>query len=268
MRRTLRSISPALGAVLLLTITACTGNSQAASVLESDNISLRATISYYQALDPTMTAESALMAQQLATIQAALDQSRQEVRSLTIRLNNMTQPGGEAVAANPTPITVPNPNPGTGDTTGGTTGGFGSVRVTPTPPLQVVTTPQGGPLRVQAPSGLVLDQIVTARGQDQNGCAVDPTTTFSLSTDSRVLVITVARNYQSGTNFMTRWEGQNGFLQVYEWATERGGTDMCVHFYIEPRALQMAPGIYTVVFMARDSSGVAESAPIPFTLTQ
>lgn len=270
MRKLLGTLIPLLGAGLLLTIGACTGNSQAAGVLESDNISLRATIAYYEALGPTMTADAALMQQQLATVQAALDQSRQEVRNLTVRVNGMTQPG-TVVALNTTPLPG-DPNAaaqGAQPTLSGeaASDGFGSVRATPTPLPQAVTTPEGGPVSVQAASGMALDQIVTARGQDENGCAVDETTTFSVA-DSRILVISVARNFSSGTLFMTRWQGPNEFLQQYEWTADGGADSMCVHFYVEPAALQMTPGTYTVTFTATDSSGTIESAPIPFTVTQ
>lgn len=272
MRKLLGTLLPFVGAGLLLLVGACSGNSQAASVLESDNISLRATIAFYEALGPTMTADSALMQQQLATVQAALDQSRQEVRNLTVRVNGMTQPG-TVVAVNTTPLAATDPNAAAGQaalpTLPSNTGdGFGSVRATPTPLPQVVTTPVGGPVSVQATSGMVLDQIVTARGQDENGCAVDQTTTFSVTSDARILVITVARNFRSGTIFMTRWQGPNEFLQQYEWTSDSGSDSMCVHFYIEPASLQMAPGNYTVTFVATDSSGTIESAPIPFTVTQ
>ena len=270
MRKLLGTLIPLLGAALLLLVGACTGNSQAAGVLESDNISLRATITYYEALGPTMTADSVLMQQQLATVQAALDQSRQEVRNLTVRVNSMTQPG-TVVALNTTPV-VSDPNaPVQGAlptlSSDAASDGFGSVRTTPTPLPQVVTTPEGGPVSVQATSGMALDEIVTARGQDEDGCALDTTTTFSV-TDSRILVITVARNFSSGTIFMTRWQGPNEFLQQYEWTADSGADSMCVHFYIEPAALQMAPGSYTVTFLATDNSGTIESAPISFAVTQ
>lgn len=272
MRKLLGTLIPLLGAALLLMVGACSGNSQAASVLESDNISLRATIAYYEALGPTMTAESANMQQQLATVQAALDQSRQEVRNLTVRVNGMTQPG-TVVALNTTPLATTDPNAaalGVQPTlsSDAASDGFGSVQATPTPLPQVVTTPSGGPVSVQASSGMALDEIVTARGQDEDGCAVDQTTTFSATGDARILVITVARNFRSGTIFMTRWQGPNDFLQQYEWTSDTGADSMCVHFYIEPAALQMAPGDYTVTFVATDSSGTIESAPIPFSVTQ
>lgn len=272
MRKLLGTLLPLVGAALLLTIGACSGNSQAAGVLESDNISLRATITYYEALGPTMTAESALGQQQIATIQAALDQSRQEVRNLTVRINGMAQPGA-AVALNPTPLPGdPNalpqdPNALQAAPPADPNSAFGSVRATPTPRPDVITTPEGGPVSVQASSGMALDQIVTARGQDDNGCAVNPTTTFTLN-DSRILVITTARNFRTGTVFMTRWQGPNEFLQQYDWTSDSSADEMCVHFYIEPAALQLSPGSYTVTFMATDSSGTIESAPIPFTVTQ
>ncbi|MCC7207774.1 MAG: hypothetical protein IT323_10730 [Anaerolineae bacterium] len=274
MRKLLGTLIPLLGAGLLLMVGACTGSSQAASVLESDNISLRATIAFYEALGPTMTADSALMQQQLATVQAALDQSRQEVRNLTVRVNGMTQPG-TVVALNTTPLAAADPNaaaqagqPALPTLPADTGDGFGSVRATPTPLPLAVTTPQGGPVSVSSASGMMLDEIVTARGQDEDGCAVDQTTTFSASGDARILVITVARNFRSGTLFMTRWQGPNDFLQQYEWTSDSGAESMCVHFYIEPASLQMAPGEYTVTFVASDNSGTIESAPIPFTVTQ
>jgi ABC-type glycerol-3-phosphate transport system substrate-binding protein len=93
----------ALAALALLLSAACSSSSEAARIVEADNISLRATLSYYQSLDPTMTAQAAIWTEQIATLQADLNQSREQVTRLTVQMN--TGAAGAPVAM---PTTDPN----------------------------------------------------------------------------------------------------------------------------------------------------------------
>jgi hypothetical protein len=267
--------------LLLVLVSACTtGGSDAGRVLEADNRSLRATVSFYQSLDPTMTFQAGINTGQLSTLQVDLERSRQEVRALTIRLNNaaagqrLTPTPLAAVAAVPPAGGAPvAPVVPVAPVSGG--GGFSSI---PTPtsfaPVSgsgggVVgaagNTGGGGPVTVTTAGGMSLANIVLARATDGNGCAVSAIYNFSTS-DSQIYVVTEARNYAPGTTFTTTWSGVAEFKQVYTWTADEGAESLCVYFYVEPRALQMAPGSYAVVFSVNGPNGSTESQPITFTI--
>jgi hypothetical protein len=273
----LRQLTPLL---LLVLASACTtGGSDAGRVLEADNRSLRATVSFYQSLDPTMTFQAGINTGQLATLQVDLERSRQEVRALTIRLNNaaagqrLTPTPLAAVAAAPTAGgAVVAPVAPVAPISGG--GGFSSI---PTP---TSFAPVGGsgvaaaggtgggsgsPVTVTTAGGMSLANIVLARATDGNGCAVSAVYNFTTS-DSQIYVVTEARNYAPGTTFTTTWSGVAEFKQVYTWIADEGAESLCVYFYVEPRALQMAPGSYAVVFSVNGPNGSTESQPITFTI--
>lgn len=238
------------------------GTSDAARVLEADNSSLRATIAFYQSLDPTNTAVANDYNGRMATLQSDLDRSRQEVRNLTLRLNSFSQPTpGANVAVNPTayvpPAITPGVNPG---------GGFASFPTfTPQPTRAIAVANPGAPISVSAPSGLSLESIVTSLGIDANGCAQNPTNVFSASAE-QIYVVAVAKNYRAGTVFSTVWTGGNDFEQRYDWTAESGANELCIYFYVEPQNLQMTAGAYYVVFAASHASGSVESPRIALSL--
>jgi hypothetical protein len=266
MQKIAKFVPAVIGLALVLLGAACNTSSDSSRILESDNISLRATISYYQNLDPTMTANASTFAQQMATTQADLDRSRQEVKSLTIRLNNAAQ-GGAPVTAN-TPDTQAALNTVEPVSSGGASDGFGSVP-TPTQAVAsalVATAPAGTPVSVRAPSGLSMEQITTAKDKDDNGCTIEAASAFS-TTDTQIVVGAVMRNYKSGTTFVAKWAG-DGFEHENDWTADKGGKQTCVYFYVEPRTLQMKPGSYTVVLSATDGSTTVASPAIPFTIQQ
>jgi hypothetical protein len=256
----------ASGLVMLLALLAACGNTSPASgVLESDVVSLRATISFYQSLDPTMTAQAGISSQQLATMQFERDQARRDVQNLTVTLNAITG-GGVPVAANP-PTLDPNATPFAGAVpTTGADSGFGSVP-TPAPTIAAQSVdPAQTAAPARAPSGMALEGATMAKGKDENtGCAVNQTSTFSLD-DPQIYVIVTVRNFKRGTKFEARWTGGNAFETANDWTTSSGGSEMCVHFYIEPATLQLSAGTYSVVVAATDSSGTAETTPLQFTL--
>lgn len=248
-------------AALLLFGTACGGNSEAARIVEADNTSLRATISHYQALDPTMTAQAAVWTQQIATLQADLNQAREQVTRLTVQMNTGVTGGtGAPVAVLPT--TDPN--------------NFASVATLPPapppPPIPESGTPifsgQGAPAASQplrSPSGMIIERVVTARGMNNaDGCPVNETNAFT-TTDGQVWAIAVVRNYKRGTTFATQWQGGADLNETYDWTVNANGAQICVHFYYETATLP--PGNYTVTFSARETDGtLTTSAPIPFVV--
>ncbi|MDW8300405.1 MAG: hypothetical protein RML95_13835 [Anaerolineae bacterium] len=240
-------------AVTALLMSACSGTSEAARIVEADNISLRATISYYQSLDPTMTAQAALWMQQIATLQADLSQSREQVTRLTVQMNTGTL--GAPIASVPT--TDPNSfamvnTPAPMD--------FSSAAVGAPTPISGAIAGSGVPLR--SSSGMVIERIVTARGMNNaDGCPIDETNAFSTS-DKQVWMIAVVRNYKRGTTFSAQWKG-NGLDDSYSWTANRDGAQICVHFYYEISSLTV--GNYTVTFSAREPNGeTLQSLPLAF----
>jgi len=231
----------ALGVLMLLLSAACSGSSEAARIVEADNISLRATLSYYQSLDPTMTAQAAVWTGQIATLQADLNQSREQVTRLTVQMNT-----GAAVAPAALPTTDPN--------------SFAMIAVPSQSDLGAAAA--GAPL--QTSSGMIIERVVTARGKNNaDGCPVDETNAFSAS-DKQVWVIAVVRNYKRGTTFSAQWRGNN-LDESYDWTISQSGSRICVHFYYEVSSL--TPGNYTVTFSARESNGeTVQSLPLPFVV--
>lgn len=248
-----------VGALMLL-LAAC-GGSDAARILEADNTSLRATLDYYKSLDPTLTAQAEQVAQ-VATLQSDLDRTREEVKSLTVQLNTGqtgSQTGGQPVGQPVVPLATSDP------------GSFGSVPTLPPTPLPQpantgdnTSSETSGPVR--AASGLVLERVVTAKNKDGDGCAVDPTGSFS-TTDAEIWAVADVRNFKSGTVFKTQWTGADNWSQEYEWTIDWTGKQVCVHFFIEPGTLTMVAGTYAVVFSATDTAGeTIQSQPVGFTI--
>jgi hypothetical protein len=238
----------ALAALALLLSAACSSSSEAARIVEADNISLRATLSYYQSLDPTMTAQAAIWTEQIATLQADLNQSREQVTRLTVQMNT-----GAAGA----PIAMPTTDPNSFATIATPSQSDFSAAAAGAP-----TAAASAPL--QTSSGMIIERVVTARGMNSaDGCPVDETNAFSTS-DKQVWVIAVVRNYKRGTTFSAQWQGNN-LDESYDWTINQNGSRICVHFYYEMSSL--APGNYTVTFSARESNGESvQSLPLPFVV--
>src|SRR5258706_12318257 len=78
----------ALTVFITLVITACNPNSDAVSVLQTENTSLRATLASYEGLGPTVTAQASAMAQKVAAAQADLATARSQVKDLTAKINS------------------------------------------------------------------------------------------------------------------------------------------------------------------------------------
>ena len=246
----------ALAALALLLSAACSSSSEAARIVEADNISLRATLSYYQSLDPTMTAQAAVWTEQIATLQADLNQSREQVTRLTVQMNT-----GAAGA----PVAMPTTDPNSFATiaTPSPADFSAAVAGAPTAAAGAPVAPQAG-APLQTSSGMIIERVVTARGMNNaDGCPVDETNAFSTS-DKQVWVIAVVRNYKRGTTFSAQWRGNN-LDESYDWTINQNGSRICVHFYYEMSSL--APGNYTVTFSARESNGESvQSLPLPFVV--
>ncbi len=256
------------GVFALLSLAACGGGqSPADSVLQSNNESLRATIAFYESMDPTATAVAAQYTTRMATLQTDLERTRQEVRNLTLRLNSGGAPppitGGAVNTPPASSGAAPFATPAISNPGGG---GFSSIPTFTPFPTPAGIAPVGTPPSVRSATGLALEGITLALGIDNNGCAVNATNNF-LTTSQQIYVVAIARNFQSGTVFSTNWTNDEGFQQRYDWTTPEAGDTMCVHFYVEPGTLEMTPGNYFVTFTAQSASGgTAESPRLPFVI--
>ncbi len=214
----------ATGFMLLLFVAACNANSDAVRVLETENTSLRATVAAYQTAGPTMTAQVTALAQKLATALSDLSTARAQVKDLTARLNSSAQPPSQVVVVN---------TPGAA----------------------------GGTQAANASNDFTFADVSTAKGVDNTtGCAVNKSSTFAL-TDARIWLVADVRNYRSGTNFVAKWS-LGDVNREFDWTAQRGGAQVCVNFYIEPKTLGLKAGTYSVTLSA---TGVT-SNPVQFTI--
>ena len=245
----LRKFGLALIFISVTLITAaCNANSEAVSVLQTENTALRATLASYDGLGPTATARAADLAQKMATTQAELATARGEVKRLTAQLNS----GGAPL--NSQPITAP---PANND--GSSFSSVAAQNNNTGQPLPAATNAQADNSQ-QDPNGFGFNSVVTSRGKDNSGCAVNPTSTFS-AIDNAVYVVAEVRNYKRGTKFLAHWEGPN-FTRDNNWTASSGGAKICVHFWVEPQTLGMQAGTYTVTLSANGSNSQA----VTFTL--
>ncbi len=216
------------GLMLLLVAAACNANSDAVRVVQANNTSLQATIASYESLGPTMTAQATAMALKMATMQSDLATARSQVKELTAQLN--------ASVSQPSDGGAPN------------TSAAGTDNGTPVPP------------GTQSPAGFTFAGVVTAKGADANGCAMNETTKFSVN-DSRIYVVADVRNFKTGTNFTAKWAGAE-FSRDDSWKATSSGDQICIYFYIVPKALGLKAGDYTVTMTATGLS----SPPVQFSV--
>jgi hypothetical protein len=92
-------------------------------------------------------------------------------------------------------------------------------------------------------------EVATAKGVDNaTGCAVNKSSTFAL-TDARIWLVADVRNYKGGTNFVAKWS-LGDINREFSWTIPKGGEQVCVNFYIEPKTLGLKAGSYSVVLSA------------------
>jgi len=216
--------------VLLFLVAACNPNSEAVSVLESENRSMRATLTAFKDTAMTMTVQSTAVAQRMSTMQSQLTAVNAQIKDQTARNNSV------AAQATQPPAQVPQMTPNTNN------GGA------------------GGASTQAAPTGFAFVEVVTARKIDTDGCAASAISTFT-TTDSRIYVVADVRNFKSGTNFTAKWVGNN-LNREDSWKARSGSSRLCIYFYIEPKTLELQAGSYTVTLAA---TGL-ESSPVQFTV--
>ncbi len=107
---------------------------------------------------------------------------------------------------------------------------------------------------------LTLDAPVLARSIDGNGCAINPTTTFS-GNDAKIHVVTKAHNLKKGVLFTASWNG--ALTHQDTWTSNYAAAQLCIHFYVVPKVLNMTDGNWTVSISAPNVATAATS----FTIT-
>jgi len=206
-----------------------TGSSDALNVMQSNaDATIGALSSSLGTAQITLTAMST-MATQLAQVQDAKNTLQAEYDQVITQLNvngNSAPTLGALNAATPAPILTPNPQSTLAPATGATTS--------------------------QPPNGFTMDPPVTAKGYDNNGCPVNPATSFSTS-DAKIFVIAKVHNLKKGMVFNASWTGTPQHQDT--WTATYSAPVTCIHFYVDPKALGMIAGTWTV------SLGLAEVTP-------
>jgi hypothetical protein len=236
-----RIYKTAFGLFTMLFAIACNPNSDALHILQNDNTSLKATIGFYETLQPTMTAQATVMLQRMATMQSDLKTLQTQNRDLIAKANANSGVSIQQVVQPPANNTGQQPS---------TTGNTG------------VTDNSGTTANAaQTPTGFSFGRIVTAQGKKADGCAANETNSFTAADDA-IWVIAEVFNYKRGTKFMAQWAGSN-FTHDNDWTINSAGSQICIHFYIEPQTLGLQTGNYTVTVSSPD----LPSTPVQFNYT-
>lgn len=230
-------------------VTACNPNADALTVVQDQNAKLKATVDTYQTFVPTMTAQASAVAQKLAEAQAQVATLRAQNAALISKTNGSQIQGGAAAPAGQPASSS------SMDSTGGNT-----VTGNNPPPAAPPSNqdPQQGAATVAPSSGdsaFAITSVVTSKGKDADGCATNPATVFN-DTDTNIWVIAEVENYKSNTKFTATWSG-NEFKHENSWAIPSGGSKICIHFYIEPKTLNLKAGNYTVTMSAPNASPIS-----------
>jgi hypothetical protein len=238
------------GFVVAALVAACNANSDALHVVESTNVSAAATIASYENMGATVTAQATKMNEKLAEAQVQLTAVNSQVKELTSKMN----------AGASQPVVVPAAGMSTGQLDG-------------TP---VANNTPAAAQNSAGSTAFSFANVVTAKGKDNDGCAVSASSTFNAN-DASIWVVAEVHNYKRGTVFTAKWAGDN-FSREDTWTIPSGGAQICVHFYIQPKTLTLKAGNYTVTMSAGDvtaqpvqfiiqsqapESGAATPPPVP-----
>lgn len=235
-----------LAVCVLLALVACNTGSDGQNIIESDNAVLRATISYYENMQPTMTMQAEEMQATVSAMATQVAVVSDLNRQLTSQLNDST---ATQFTSNSSPNATPDDNLMPGATVDpAASGAAGSV--------DAVSQP------LVSSSGLTLERVVLAHNKDGNGCALNESNTFS-TTDEFVYVIATVTNFKRGVKFSTAWKGAE-LDQAYDWTSDYAAQRECVHFFIKPAELALNAGDFTVTFVAGD----LQTPPLRFTIQQ
>jgi len=124
----------------------------------------------------------------------------------------------------------------------------GSVAATAVPAAQAQSAAVTGAATVDA-NAITIDQAVLTKQINNQGCAVKPTTTFAM-TDAKIYIVAQVHKLKKGTMFTANWSGT--INHVDSWTADYNSPLLCIHFFVTPTAINMAPGAWTVALTAPD----------------
>ena len=226
--RTYRKTIVALALLGTLVAGCNTGSSDALNVMQSNaDATIGALNSSLGTAQITLTAMST-MATQLAQAQDAKNTLQAEYDQVITQLNGNPAPTLAALnAATPAPVLTPS-----GQNTLAPLAGSGPTS--------------------QPPNGFTMDSPVTARGYDNsNGCPVNSSTSFSTA-DAKIYVVVKVHNLKKGMVFNASWTGTPQHQD--SWTATYSAAVTCIHFFVDPKALGMVSGTWTVSLGLADAT--------------
>jgi hypothetical protein len=106
-----------------------------------------------------------------------------------------------------------------------------------------------------------LSNIVTAEAVDDNDCAVNPTSSFTTTTE-QIYVVAVAAGLQPGSTVVTsRWRQEGAEVVTFDFNPEF--SEGCMWFFIDQTDIAFTPGNWSVEL---EINGGLVGAPLPFTI--
>jgi hypothetical protein len=231
-----------LGLSLILLMAACAPNSDAVSILGTQNTSLQATVTAFQSYGPTMTANALMATRVQSTLAAVMVQNKELTQKLNAQAPQPTIPIAARSAVMDSATAGPGNASGVQPTSSGSSGSSGSS--------------------VTAPNGFSFADVSTSKAIDSASCAVNKAASFAAS-DPKIYVVADVRNLKKGTAFTAKWNGPD-FTREDSWTANANRPQLCIFFYIEPKTLGLKGGDYTVTLSATGLNG----NPVPFSIQQ
>ncbi|MCC7449978.1 MAG: hypothetical protein IT324_21350 [Anaerolineae bacterium] len=234
-----RMYKTALGLSLILLMAACAPNSDAVSILGTQNTSLQATVTAFQSYGPTMTANALMATRVQSTLAAVMVQNKELTQKLNAQAPQPTIP----IAARSAVMDSATPGPGNASGIQPTPAGASGAAVT-------------------APNGFSFADVATSKAIDSASCAVNKAASFAAA-DPKIYVVADVRNLKKGTAFTAKWSGPD-FEREDSWTANANRPQLCIYFYIEPKTLGLQGGDYSVTLSAAGLNG----NPISFSIQQ
>jgi len=235
-----RMYKTTLGLSLILLLAACAPNSDAVSILGTQNTSLQATVTAFQSYGPTMTANALMATKVQATLAAVMVQNKELTQKLNAQAPQPTIPIAARSAVMDSATAAPGNNAsGVQPTAAGASGSS-----------------------VTAPNGFSFADVSTSKAIDSASCAVNKAASFA-ATDPKIYVVADVRNLKKGTAFTAKWSGPD-LTREDSWTAPANRSQLCIYFYIEPKTLGLQGGAYTVTLSATGLDG----NPVQFSIQQ
>ncbi len=222
-----------LGLTLILFVAACAPNSDAVSILGTQNTSLQATVTAFQSYGPTMTANALMATRVQSTLAAVMAQNKELTQKLNAQVPQPTIP----IAARGAVMDSVTPGPANPSGTQSASSGASA-------------------------NGFSFADVSTSKAIDSASCAINKAASFTAN-DPKIYVVADVRNLKKGTAFTAKWAGPD-LSREDSWTANANRPQLCIYFYIEPKTLGIKGGDYTVTLSATDLNGT----PVQFSIQQ